>query len=116
ARTGKRSLNCDLAQFMRRQVCERAVKCADRRARRTDNDDVVLHCRTPVGGPGPDRATACGRVVPGAEQTLFTACSPASSIARPRATANRPLHAMAGMVACTKRWLDGWKLPILKLS
>ena len=37
----------DLAQLMGRQAGERPVEGADRRARRADDDDIVLHVETP---------------------------------------------------------------------
>ena len=37
----------DLAQFVGRQARERPVEGADRRARRADDDDIVLHVETP---------------------------------------------------------------------
>ena len=39
----ERGLDRDLAELVRRQVGECPVECADRRARRADDDDVVLH-------------------------------------------------------------------------
>ena len=39
----KRGLDRCFAELMGRQCCEGAVECADRRARRTDNDNIVFH-------------------------------------------------------------------------
>ncbi len=39
----QRRLDGDLAKFMGRQRRECAIECADRRSRRTDNDDIVFH-------------------------------------------------------------------------
>ena len=39
----QRRLDGDLAQFVRRQIGESAVKGTDRRTRGADDDDVVLH-------------------------------------------------------------------------
>src|SRR6185312_15481529 len=63
----QRRLDRDLAELMRGEVGEGPVECADRRARRADDDDVVLHDRTPCLGlaararcPSPAAAIAPG--------------------------------------------------------
>ena len=44
------ALNRDFAELMRRQIGERPVKRADRRAGGADNDDVVLHRKLLLAG------------------------------------------------------------------
>src|SRR5262249_41156712 len=57
----QRGLDRDLAQLVRRQIGERPVECANRRARRADDDDVGLHTLLPVvGGATARRPRRCG--------------------------------------------------------
>src|SRR5262249_61130647 len=46
--TLQRRRDRNLSELVGRQACERSVERADRGARGTDNDDIVLHCKTPL--------------------------------------------------------------------
>ena len=43
----QRGFDRDAAEFVRREICECPVECPDRGARRANDDDIVLHHKTP---------------------------------------------------------------------